>query len=240
MQPQAAVAAEHRDRFGQVVERLALHADQRVVAPRQIEPLGDVVEQIGHAALRIGRGDDAQRAAVRQVPEVLLRLGRAIGFVQRGLPGPEVLLLRQLARRAQLVEHGRIGRRLVEEAGVEVPQRAIGGVVEGEPLIGAEDGDAGRQLIERAAMRVDQALELGAHGLDFGRVDADAGAALARRHVEHVEDAAGAGDDRRHAGRVRSCRRRARCLPRRARRGRAARCRARSHRRWSFASTARA
>ena len=50
VQPQPAVAAEHRDRLGEIVERLALHADQRVVAPLQVEPLGDVVEQIGDAA----------------------------------------------------------------------------------------------------------------------------------------------------------------------------------------------
>ena len=82
VQPQPAVAGEHRDRFGEIVERLALHADQRVVAALQVEPLGDVVEQIGHAAFGIGRGDDAQRAAVRQMPEMLLGFGRAIGLVQ--------------------------------------------------------------------------------------------------------------------------------------------------------------
>ena len=32
VQPHAAVAAEHRHRLGQMVERLALHLDQRVVA----------------------------------------------------------------------------------------------------------------------------------------------------------------------------------------------------------------
>ncbi len=36
VQPQPAVAAEHRDGFGQVVQRFALHADQRVVAPHQL------------------------------------------------------------------------------------------------------------------------------------------------------------------------------------------------------------
>ena len=73
-QAQPAVAAEHRDRLAQIVERLALHADQRVEAALELEPFGDVVEQIGDAALRIRRGDDAQRAAVGQVPFVLARL----------------------------------------------------------------------------------------------------------------------------------------------------------------------
>ena len=71
-QPQPAVAGKHRDAFGQVVERLALHADQLLEAAFEIEPLGHVVEQIGDAAVRIGRGDDAQRAPVGQVPDVLL------------------------------------------------------------------------------------------------------------------------------------------------------------------------
>src|SRR5450830_1108253 len=89
----AVIAAEHRDRFGQVIERLALHLDQRVVAAVHGEALGDVVVKISDAALRIGRGDHAQRAAVRQVPHLLLRLDRAIGLVKLLLPQPEVLLL---------------------------------------------------------------------------------------------------------------------------------------------------
>ena len=67
-QPNPAVAAEHGDRLGEIVERFALHPDQGVIAAVEIEPLGDIVEQIGDAAVRIGRGDDAQRAQVRQVP----------------------------------------------------------------------------------------------------------------------------------------------------------------------------
>ena len=53
-QPQAAVAAEHRDRLRQIVEGFALHPDQGIVAALQIQPLGDVVEQIGHAASALG------------------------------------------------------------------------------------------------------------------------------------------------------------------------------------------
>ena len=44
VQPQAAVAAEHGDAFGEIVERFALNADQLFEAPLEIEPLGDVVE----------------------------------------------------------------------------------------------------------------------------------------------------------------------------------------------------
>jgi hypothetical protein len=48
-------------------------------------------------------------------------------------------------------------------------------------------------------MGVVQAFELAPHRLGFGRVDADAGAADARRHVEHVETAPRACGDRRRA-----------------------------------------
>ena len=195
VQPHAAVAAEHRDRFGQVIERLALHLDQRVVAAVHVEALGDVVVEISDAAFRIGRGDHAQRAAVRQVPHVLLRLDRAIGLVELLLPQPEVLLLGQLAVGAQGIEHGAVGRRLVEQAGVEFEQRAEGGVVEDQLAVDVEDGDAGGELVEHAAVRLDHARELGTHGLHLGAVDRHAGAAGAARRIHHVEDAALAGGD---------------------------------------------
>jgi hypothetical protein len=72
----------------------------RVEAAGEVEAFGDVVEQIGDAALEVRRGDDAERAAVRQEPGVVLGLQGAIGFVQLGLPGPEVGLFGQFARRA--------------------------------------------------------------------------------------------------------------------------------------------
>ena len=53
-------------------------------------------------------------------------------------------------------------------------------------------------------MGIDHAGELGAHGLRFGRVDADAGAAGLGAEVEHVEGAPRAGDDRRQPARRRS------------------------------------
>ena len=71
VQPQPAVAREDRNRFGEVVERFALHPDQGVVSALEVEPLGDVIEQIGHAAFGIRRRHHAQRAPGRQVPEVL-------------------------------------------------------------------------------------------------------------------------------------------------------------------------
>jgi hypothetical protein len=68
--------------------------------------------------------------------------------------------------------------------------------VERETLLGVEDGDGGRQLIERADMRVHLPLQVGAHGLELGHVDGDAGAAAARRRAfRDVEDAARACND---------------------------------------------
>ena len=82
MQPDAAVAGKYRDAFREVVECLTLKADQLLEAAFEIEPLGDIVKQISDAAVRIGRGDDAQRAAVGQVPLALLGFDGAIGFVE--------------------------------------------------------------------------------------------------------------------------------------------------------------
>ena len=190
----AAVAAEHRDRFGEIVEGFALHPDQAVEPPRQIEAFGDVVEQIGDAAFRIGRGDDADRAAVGQVPGVLFGLHRAIGLVQLGLPGPEIRLFRNLARGAQAVEHAGIVGIAVEEGAVQVPQPAIGIVVERQPPLAVEHRDAGRQLIEGAAMRFRHPLQRRAQRGGLGGVDGDAGAAGADIHRAHIVDAPFAAD----------------------------------------------
>ena len=190
----AAVAAEHRDRFGEIVERLALHPDQAVEPPRQIEAFGDVVEQIGDAAFRIGRGDDADGAAVGQIPGILVGLDRAIGLVQLGLPGPEIRLLRQFARGAQPVEHAGIVGVAVEKGAVQVPQPAIGIVVERQPPLAVEHGDAGRQLIEGAAMRLRHPHQRRAERGGLAGVDGDADAAAADIERMHIVDAPLAAD----------------------------------------------
>src|SRR5262249_615742 len=102
---QPAVAAEYGHRLGEVVERLALHADQSIVAAFEIEPLGDIVEEVNHAPFRVGRGDTPHSASVREMPHMLLGLDRAVGIVERTLPLAEVLLVRKLAGRAQSVEY---------------------------------------------------------------------------------------------------------------------------------------
>ena len=190
----AAVAAEHRDRFGEIAERLVLHPRQPVEPPRQIEAFGDIVEQIGDAAFEVRRGDDADRAAVGQEPGVGLRLDRAIGLVQLGLPGPEVRLLRQFARGAQPVEHAGIVGLAVEEGLIEAPQPPVGFVVEGEPALGVEYRNPRRQLVEGAAMRLRHPLHRGAQRGRLAGVDRDAGAAAAKFQRLHVIDAPLAAD----------------------------------------------
>ena len=43
----------------------------------------------------------------------------------------------------------------VEESGIDFPQFAIGGIVEGQIVVASEYGDPGRQLVEGAAMSFD-------------------------------------------------------------------------------------
>ena len=197
MQAHAPVGRKHRDRLGQVIERLALHLDQRIVAAMHVEPFGDVVVEIRDAALGVGRGDHAQRAPVGQMPQVFPGLVGAIGLVQLVLPLAEVLFLRQLAAAAQLLEHGAVARVLVEECGVELEQRAESGVVECELAVGGEDGDACGQPVEHAAVCDDQPRHAGAHALRLGAVDSDAGAAAAAWRIDDIEQTPLAGDDRR-------------------------------------------
>ncbi len=109
--------------------------------------------------------------------------------MQRGFPGAEIRLLRQLAPGAQPVEHAGIIGMGVEEGGVEVPKPAIGIVVEGEPALAVEHGDAGRELVERAAMRFRHPHQRSAQRIGLARVDRDADAAAADIDGTHVIDA---------------------------------------------------
>ena len=180
-----------------MVKSFGLHLDERVVATMHVEPLGHVIVEVGDTAFRVGRGHDPQRPAIGKVPHVLFRLDRAVRFVKLLSPLAEILLLRQLAPAAQGVEHGRIGRRLIEEAVIEFEERAEGGVIESELAVDIENGDAGCQLIEHAAVRLDHARQFRAHGLDLGAIDRDAGAAGRARRVNDLENAPAAGSDSR-------------------------------------------
>ena len=135
-----------------------------------------------------------KRAAVGQIPGVLFGLDRAIGLVQLGLPGPEIRLFGQLARGAQPVEHAGIVGIAVEKGAVEVPQAAIGIVVERQPPLAVEHRDAGRQLIERAAMRLRHPHQRRAQRGGLAGIDGDADAAAADIERMHVVEAPLAAD----------------------------------------------
>ena len=111
--------------------------------------------------MRIGAGDDAQRAAVGQVPDALDRLDRLIGGERLRLPAAEIGLLGQLSRRPQAVEDFAVGRLRIEEGGIERPDLAVGGVVEGQLLGAVEDRHRRRQLVEHARVGAEVALHLG-------------------------------------------------------------------------------
>ena len=201
VEPEPAVGAEHRDAFGEVVEGLALDVDQRVVAALEVEPLGDVLVDPGHPALRVGIGDDAERLAVGQVPALFPGLDRPVGGEQLGPPrlGSRACsgsCARRAAGRARRCSSGCE----FEEGGVEAEQAAIGGVVRLEPPVRPEDGDRRGELVEGAGVEVDLAAER-----RLGRLDAPVTSTampplpLGRGDVDDVEDAALAGDDRRQA-----------------------------------------
>ena len=107
-QAHAAVRPEHGDALGKIVERLALHAHRRLVAAFEVDLLGQVLEHPGDAAIGLRIGDDADGAAVGQVPPMFLRIDGTVGGEQVLLPAPPFRLLGDLAVAAQPVEQQRI------------------------------------------------------------------------------------------------------------------------------------
>ena len=195
---QPAVGAKHRDAFLQRLERFALHTCQRVELRFEMEALGNVVEEVRDAALRIGIGDDAERAAVRQIPGLLARLDRLISRHEAVLPGTEVGLFGQAALGAQSIEDFRIARVVFEECRVERPEFAIRRIIEDKALLAIENRDAGRHLIKRAGMRFHLPLEICARGLEFAQVFGDRNGIGRRGHIDDIERVTFAGNDRLH------------------------------------------
>ncbi len=170
---QAAVGAEDRNAFIEVVDGLALHAGERVVGAFEVEALGDVFIEIDDAAEGMRLGEKLDGAAVRQVPVFLDGFGRGVDFHARLLPCLEVRLFRQAAARAQLVQHLIVGGAAVEPLRVEAPERFVGAVAEGEALVGAADRDGGRDAVERRGMAFDVAAEFGFRLVEIRDVDRD-------------------------------------------------------------------
>src|ERR1700722_20530396 len=109
---QASIHAEDRHALLERIEGLALHADQRVKLRFEIEALRDVIEEISNAAQRIGTGDRAQGAPVRDVPDMLDGIDRLVSGEKLALPKGEVGLLGQLPFGAQTIENLVVGRLL--------------------------------------------------------------------------------------------------------------------------------
>ncbi len=117
------------------------------------------------------RDDEAERALVGQVQQLLLRLD------QRGehgellaLEGAEIGVLGDAPALAQPLQH-LVERRLGGEPLVfQPPELGKGGVMEGEPHVGPVDGDGDRHVLQHVGMRGDVARELGLDVLEVGEV----------------------------------------------------------------------
>ena len=182
-----AVGAENRDAFMQRLQRLALHAVQRIEPRFEIIGLGRIVIEIGDAALRIGVRDDVDNAPVRQMPGMANRLGRPIGLKQPLLPRPVVGFDRHALLGAQAVENFAVGRLLFEKFGVELPELSVSVIAIDEAPRSVEARHGRGQLIERAHMRLHLLLEIGAHRLDLMAVDGDRRRAARGRRLRHIE-----------------------------------------------------
>ena len=135
-----------------------------------MEALGDVIEKIGHAALRIGIDGDAQRPPIGQIPDVLARLDRLISGEEILFPGAKIGLLRQKSGDPQPVEDFGVARMLIDEGLIERPKLPIGGIVEDKALAVIEDCDRGRKLVQSARMRLHLPIEIGPRRLYFRHV----------------------------------------------------------------------
>ena len=184
---EAAVRAQERDALLEIVQRLALHADQLVVAAFKRQLVGDVLIEIGDAAEGVLLADHVQRAAIGQVPPVLARLDRGIGGELLGAPFAVIGLLRDAALVAQPVEDLGIGRVAVEPVGIERPELGISRVVDTQALVGAEDGNRGVELVQGRGMGLDVAVQFLLGLLEHRHVDGETGSAAGDGHLEHVK-----------------------------------------------------
>ncbi len=196
---QAAVGGEHGDRLVEAVERFALHADQRVIAAFECEPLGLVDIEVGHAAVGPQLRDDMQHAAIGEVPPLVERRAGLVARQRLRLPFGILDHLGQPAEGAQAVEHGAVGGAGFEPARVELPQLLERLVEEREPLFLAEDRHGRRHPVERAVVGGDLTVELALCAFDGGDVDGDAGGCILQRQHDDVVGLAFAADDQMHS-----------------------------------------
>ena len=155
---QAAVGAEHRDRLGQRVDGRSLDVEQRLVEALEPELLGDVLEDIDHAAIGARRRrDHIDRAPVWQVPGIVLARGCEIvgGAEVLGAPGMVVGLGRQQAFGAQAVEDLAFLEAGPEPVGIEAPELGVGLVELHQLPRLVEDRDRRRKGIDETAEVLD-------------------------------------------------------------------------------------
>ena len=148
----APVRTKHRYTLGQIVQRLALHTYRGVVAAFEIDLFGQVLEDPGDAAVWMRVGDDADGAAVRQVPGVLLRLDSAVGGQDPLFPFAPFRLFGNLAVAAQPIKKQRIVGRAFEKLGVELPKLLERLVEEAQLFVSIENRNRRGQTVERIGM----------------------------------------------------------------------------------------
>ena len=88
-----------------MIEGLALHADQLVIAALQGEKRGGVLVKVNHAAEGVGLADHPQRAPVGQIPPILARIESGVDPEPTGFPVAIIGVLGQAALLAQTVEN---------------------------------------------------------------------------------------------------------------------------------------
>ncbi|MNX88396.1 hypothetical protein D3C86_1203650 [compost metagenome] len=194
----APIRTEHGDTFGQMVDGFALHLHQRVVAHLQVDLLGQVLENPGRAALRMGGCNNPQGLAVRQVPEIGLGIQRTVDGKRRLFPVLPIQLLRQFAGGAQPVQKLGIIRAGFEENEVETPESRESLIVELQPLPAVENGDGRCQMIERFSVTFQNPLEFLADGFGFRCVDSDASRTAGCLDIHDVKEGAVSGNNRRN------------------------------------------
>ncbi len=187
MQLQPAVAAIDRDAFIEVVDGLALHLDQRVVARLQRQAVGHVLIGQDHAAHRVRGRHHAEGAALGRVHQLFERADDGHDVAgELLLVVAEIGLLGDLPPLAQGVQHFVDGRLGLQELRIHLEQVAIGAVEELHALVGSEDHDAGAEALQHVVMGRDVARQLRVRILQRGLVQriADQRAGRQRRFVE--------------------------------------------------------
>ncbi len=146
------IRAEHGNALAEVVEGLALPFDHAVELPLEREFLRHIVEKEGHAAIVPAIGHDMHGSAVGAVPELVEGTVAIPGENFAIAPFAVVGLFGQQAALAKLIEKLRCRRILHQPGVVEAPNASERIVAVNELTVSAEHRDAGRDLVERAAV----------------------------------------------------------------------------------------